>query len=84
MVKVFNVENTCKTFWKFPWKSLVKLCEKPGPRPHSRGTPLPSADFPPLSRNFFHHFPASVLNQSFPLFHRPYYNNYKIYLIERT
>lgn len=75
------VENLCKTLRKIMCISNVKKCVKLFTN-HSPSVKLHfPTNFSNLSHHLFHHPITSVFQLFYPLFHRPYNDNYKILII---
>ena len=76
-----HVEILCTTIRKTLCNTTAKLCAFL----HHTYTASAKLYFPTyfsyFSHHLFHHHFTSMVHQSFPLFHIPYYHYYNIYLI---
>ncbi len=72
------VENLCKTLRKTKCISNAKKCAKLLPHHHSSAKLHFPTNFSNLSHHLFHRLSTSVFQLFYPLFHRPYNNNYKL------
>lgn len=74
-----HVQFLCKSLWKSPCIFYVKLCGFFTRLLPIRAKLIFSTHFYSLSHQVIHSLLTSGFKQCFPLFHNPYYYNYKIF-----
>ena len=74
-----NVEIPCKTIWKSSCKYREEKCVKLLPVNKICAKNNLFTNFYNIIHQLFNSFSTPIIKLIFPLFHKPYYNNYKIF-----
>lgn len=80
LLNSLNVEISCKTTCKSPCKSPAKFRAKLLFLTLARAKHLFPTTFSTFSHHLSHSHSVSVKHPTYPLFHNPYYYNYKIFI----